>query len=554
MNYLDLAFLLTVLTYLVMINTPFCVLIGCLSLVVTFGRYLLHRTKTKLQIHLKKIDKAVRKFSLRAKLMPSKNGVVGKPSADYDEGNKGFPLRDVGYVDFRKFDGPRMHERSKVIKNNLHYQDQESGLWKASHGKAKEITGNPSGWKMPWSPRWAITDAPLQSFFSNTASSAPQGGEMLYRLSHWHDYWVSMVPINPNNGVVPTRNGNIFTWVDLFPGNGTMNISAKKNRASKVISYPAFPSTNPRIGFSLPDACSYELSSDSRYLRFLDPNGHEYMKTSPAYGWWDNGTGGITLVYKGVNKRGPKDFHTFELVPIAEQWAGVTGPVHFDPSVVISGDADIDGFYVKGNAGDWNFGGAIKYSTEQQGYTSGMLQSVIRSNANLYPTGDITSAVYSLYWISGGSTEGDGTQSVHRMVDANAGYIQGSSEFPEVGAPCLNYKAYHATTPTYWASGTIEIDSGTDYDATAGLTWDRLIASDIDQYNPYSLPPEWFEAWRATPANNGGIYMKELVRWECSMVNTNGDPTKEPFLTLTYTEGTAPPSPKAVKRRIFKHS
>ena len=468
--------------------------------------------------------------------LPSKNGM----GADA-------PLYSVNFVDQRTHVGVKPQERFRKIKNNSYHMD-ESGLWIPSTNVGSQLQGNPAHWPMPWSPTRKYGGI-LETFVSSTPSDSPQGGGILSRLAHRPDLWASVAAANKVPGITAQFFEDNVLWEGLFPDNGDLEITFKTSKFKKVIKYPGMPTTFPILAIAVPDGCTILI--ENRQLKFLDENGDQYMNSKPAIGWWgantleeadgveNAGVGYIDLIDLGTTKSLGRTYRLVQLSPDPVTWSDSQGIVRFDPSVEISGDASIDGFYVKGNAGDWNYGGAVTYSTEQQSYTSGQLQSIIRTDASEYPAGDITSAVYSLYWISGGATEDDGTQSVHRMVDANAGYIQGSSTFPEDGAPCLNYKAYDDTTPTYWASGTIGLDSGTDYDATAGFTWERLLLTDIDQYNPYSLPPEWFEAWRNTPANNGGIYMKELVRYECSMVSTNGDPAKEPFLTLAYTTGGA---------------
>ena len=465
------------------------------------------------------------------------------PSPSRNDLGADAPLMAMHYHD-TDAEGPRSRKRS--ISNWRHHKN-EFGLWVPSDVTARAVTTLPVNWPMPWAPSAIVGGS------AKTAVSGTDVGGWVTKVAHRSDLWMSIEPANRLPNVSPSRSGRTFTWSNVYPEGGTLRMQVHKSGYRKVIAYPGMPTTLPMIDVGVPPGCT--LTSNGRQLFCLSPEGEEYLHTKPAMGWWGantigaitdsqdqtgKGVGRLSLVLVGTATRDGIEYQRFRLTPMGSEWAAATGAVRFDPSTDLSGDTDTDMTHIIVGYADNNYGGDTAQNTWNAAFASGQRSVLLRADAASYPTGTYTDCNWSLYWrATGDANAGDGNLKVYRIADANAAWEEGTdNHFPREGMVCYNYLAYHATTPTDWDGGGPGLISGTDYDATEGVSQAYTVASDGDTYNDYSLPTSWFSDWEATPANNAGCYFVETDSGTATSRN-HDDPggTNPAILTITYTTG-----------------
>lgn len=386
---------------------------------------------------------------------------------------------------------------------------------------------------------------------AKTFVSGTDAGGWLTGVAHRPDLWMSIEPANRLPGVSPSRNGRVAIWPNVYPEGGTIRMVPGKSGTRKVIGYPGMPSTLPMIDVGVAPGCT--VTSNGRQLFFMSPDGDEYLHTTPAFGWWGTdrlkdasttdgaGVGDLDLIAVGSSERGGIIYSRFRLQPDPVSWAGSSGVVRFDPSTELSGTSDTDVTHVIEGQADYNYGGAVQNEVQDQEFIFGKRHALLKGDESLYPAGTYTDCSWDLFWNTTGGVTGE--LSFHQMDPNNAGWIQGaSSGWRVTGEPTWNHFEWHATTPTFWYNGGLGLVSGTDYTATAYLTQVHTLGTHDNQYNSHSLAPSWFEAARDTPADNAGVFVKQLT-----LTGLHGFPgtseVNNPLLTITYTVGGGGASP-----------
>jgi len=145
----------------------------------------------------------------------------------------------------------------------------------------------------------------------------------------------------------------------------------------------------------------------------------------------------------------------------------------------------------------------------------------------------IISATLKMY--SSGATQAQ-TYTIYKITDANGDWVEGTGNGTAVsGAPCWNYKAYHATTPTSWAGSAGLSTAGTDYINTVLAT---ATLGSIDDTGLISIPfgasgLTVLQDWFGDASNNGLL----LITSGADEYYHSGESTTEsyrPVLSVTY--------------------
>lgn len=534
-------------------------LMALLAVLLVVGGYFLKKnlSKKKLTAGLERVVRmGVSKSRLSAP--PGQAGALSLPRPSRNGGDKYSPIYSTHSVDYRQFENTLTRSREMSIAP-YSYHKNDAGLFVSSDTLSRDISSTPQGWGANWSPKWCVGGV-LKTYVSNTPSDSPQGGGILSRLAHRPDLWAETVAANKTPGVSPVRSGNIFTWTNLFPDNGTLELEVDRSRFRKIIKYPGMPTTYPILGISIPESCT--LVIESRQLRFLDENGDQYMHSNPAIGWWGcerredaettegAGLGGIDLVDRGTAQSQGKTYRLVELIPDSVSWETSSGIVRFDPDLEITGNTVIDMNMMIAAWPTFNYGNRGTPSTAAFGFDTGKRRITIRTDEDELPSGTITAARYDLYWpLVDYAGDADGTQAVYKLVPGNSEWIQGTGDHgAQTGSPCWDFLAYDATIPTDWVGATGGLLSGTDYDATPGSTFARVGATHGNQYNTYTIPTAWIEDWRANPGNNAGVYLMETIQQECHVGGPLGPAGEVPKMTISYVE---PGVSKSVLQRFI---
>lgn len=339
---------------------------------------------------------------LRAKLMPTVNGVLGLPEADYMEpGNKSSPRGSSHGLDSLI----HRQSRSKRISNWMGYKALGQ-RWQASNNIGRAVSVAHQG--LGYSTQWAWDSGPQQLYVASQPSQAPQGGMVKASVAHRPDLWVSSAVVNAVNGVTPTRTNTSVTHVNLMPEGGTKHVDIGPEKYVEKYSYAGMPTEYPRVGYAVPDGCTIERTANGRALRFLDSDGVQYMHTQDAYGWWGTeevslimpNTGGVELVPQGTQLILGKTYHVFDLVPVAAEWSDSFGEVHIDPSVTVSGATDINDAHMsqKFPLNYYGTNSLVNFSNKATTSAQGV---VCKINDGALPAGNVTLWDWDFYLWSG---------------------------------------------------------------------------------------------------------------------------------------------------------
>ena len=213
-----------------------------------------------------------------------------------------------------------------------------------------------------------------------------------------------------------------------------------------------------------------------------------------------------------------------------------------DVNIAITAGVGADTYILKetdGHAANNNNFGASTTLRTRYISTNYVKKILFRFDLSSIPsTATIVSATLKMY--SSGATQAQ-TYTIYKITDANGDWIEGTGAGAAVvGAPCWNYKAYHASTPTNWAGSAGLSTADTDYvntvlaTATLGSIADTELISIPFGASGLTVLQDWFG-----DASNNGLL---LITSGTDEYYHSGESTTEsyrPVLSITYTEAGA---------------
>ena len=184
----------------------------------------------------------------------------------------------------------------------------------------------------------------------------------------------------------------------------------------------------------------------------------------------------------------------------------------------------------------YNYGAAASVGIN----TPNVRKALFRFNLSAIPASatctaaSLTITAASKIWP--GSTR---TFSIYEVASANGDWVEGTGNGSAVtGAPCWNYKAYHASTPTSWAGSNGMSTAGTDYIDTALATY-TVYPSAVEINNSFDFVfnasgRAVVKSWFGQATNSGIVAWYNCgtsVSWHTKEASTE---SYRPTLTVTY--------------------
>lgn len=457
-------------------------------------------------------------------------------------------------------------ERKRLIQNWLNHERVDSGAqpsWgnpslvvKAANGRSFRPTASgllaPGGQVDHQPPGFTVDlvqeGSPVQ-VYATKAATAPspnsRGATIHARLASDPRLYVELQALDTEPGVLPTSDGNSITYDEIYGTGTSLKCTIGRHRFDKVIKRPEGSTFSPRFSVRQGPGCSFEISQDGRTMRFLDPDGVEYMHTKPAKGWWGaetiddafvgGGIGSVLLVDDGtVSDRGDT-LRVFAKVQDGPEWAGASGPSWMDATTSISGTTDVDEFY----GAEWNSTSATgtAASTRVGVLNFGapnLARSVHRVKQSALPAKPYT--LFQLAFVQGATGfstySGSATFDLYRLKTGQTWTESGASWDYSVG------------TTAWLGGGGLGAPGGSSYETTAGASYSDTLPhnSAPDRNFTITLPTIWATEWEDGTHSDYGFLVK--VRTETGLgknvawlSSEHGTPSNHPIFTVTYPGG-----------------
>ena len=408
--------------------------------------------------------------------------------------------------------------RKRRIQNWVNYREPGSG-WLPSDPRPDAVTGKPDNWPDNFTHQIFARRGPAQVALGNDPSGRPH---VRVRHSQHPGQWAEFIWLQGDSVPLTTSNNNRrVRWVD-WRNNTNLSyvLTGRGVRKTIRLKAPAHPAAF-RFAVKLPPGHTCKLIGQRLIIR--DDQGVEYMSTSAPYGF-DSST--ITPTADGTqairvtlaeDSTTPQGWTVYSLTPDPNDLASATYPITLDPTINISGTANIDDVYVREFVPTLNHGSGIALWTKIAA-TNDYIGLIRLATAAIPEALSYDSLDYNKI-MSSGSMINDW----FRVVAANVRVEGTLNGFPQAGS--CSYNEAQAGILT-WAGGNNGCSIlGTDYDAGS------LAA--MDNTSPTSIDTAALSDWFGGAANNGWVI---ISRGSGNLIWRSTERVGfEPSFDLTYT-------------------
>jgi hypothetical protein len=441
---------------------------------------------------------------------------VALPSPAYDNGDRSQPVREAHSLDQKILE--LVGRRQRTVGHWLHTKLPDR--WVAANRDLDTATEIPYDWQGTFDMDVWQTGTPLQQGASLARSDDPRGCLWGMRLSWRPELWVNFKLLHTLPGVTPTldKTERSVTWRNVLAGGGHLKVSAGRDRNHKVIRLDTPPTALaecPRIAVRAAPGCTWDII-DEAVLVFYGPDGKEYMRTQPGYGWWGGnedgpsslvGGGGVGRV-RFVRDGEVGGYGTFRIVPVSGDFAEAWGPLYLDPVTTISGTTDIKDNMLVQAVPNGNWGGDVQVQGGTGSASANWRRTIVWINPLAIPTETITAFSHEITQFDAGNTSGASQFDLawYLIADADNGWDVGEGTAvgsPQTGSACWNYFAYHASTPTAWSAGA----GGPAFVADASPPKIPYVQNPGTVNHSVALLPSWAAYLRDTSDN--GLFLQE---------------------------------------------
>lgn len=435
-------------------------------------------------------------------------------------------------------DGDR---RRRTISNwqNFH---EPGGPWERSNPNPAPAEGVPNGWIGDFTFSHFSRRGALQSALGVDGAGRPH---VRVRRADNRAAWAEFVW---RGGKPTTLEEQLARRRLVFHGFAPQTAIAYvtgRHRLDKVMRFaaPGHP-TSSQFAMRRAPGITHKLVGQSIILH--DDRGIEVLRTSPPCAWDSSiiaptidGKQSIRVVIAEIGITPQRD-PIFELTLDPNDLAGAVYPVYLDPTIIISGTADIEDNYIAtiNTNTNRNFGGSGFMFVGRRTSTI-LYRDLIRFDETQIPAGTITALRLKIWQRSFFLSLNAQTVKVYRVAAGND-WVEGTATgTAQTGSSCWKDKQYNIST---WLGG---VNSGcgvagTDYDADASppsqvATMPYTSGPDIE--HSVTLPSVWATDWRDGVHDNEGILLLGAETTDSTVVQfpSTEDGTSPPVFEIDFT-------------------